>query len=276
MKLKFLGTAAAEGFPGLFCTCEVCDRAKKAGGRNIRTRSQAIIDDELLIDLPPDTYLHCLYFGLDLTKVKSCLITHSHSDHLYPMELEMRGPGFAHIPAGSMLTLYSSALSSKSIYEAIEEHNLEQIGRVKHSEVTAFIPFEIDGYTITPLKADHDIKVEPLIYIVSNGEKTLLYGTDTGYFLDETWDYLEENKPYLNLVSLDCTSGIEEGVTNHMGFKSNVDVKNRLIEIGCADEATIFISHHFSHNGKATYDDMVPVAAKEGFLVSYDGMEVEI
>ena len=60
MKIKFLGTAAAEGFPAVFCNCEYCNKARELGGKNIRTRSQAIIDNKLLIDLPADTYFHFL------------------------------------------------------------------------------------------------------------------------------------------------------------------------------------------------------------------------
>ena len=50
MKLTYHGTAAAEAFPGMFCTCDTCERARKAGGRNIRGRSQALVNDDLLID----------------------------------------------------------------------------------------------------------------------------------------------------------------------------------------------------------------------------------
>ena len=89
MRIKYLGTAAAEGVPGIFCDCENCKRARKLGGKNIRTRSQAILDDTLLIDFPADTYMHFLRFNLPLTKIKSCIITHSHMDHLYPVEFEM-------------------------------------------------------------------------------------------------------------------------------------------------------------------------------------------
>src|SRR5450759_3362266 len=108
MKFKYLGTAAAEGWPAMFCTCDHCMRAKTVGGRNIRTRSQAIIDDKLLIDFPADTYLHVLYQGLDLTKVSSCIITHDHSDHLYPADFEMRRKGFAYLPSESPLTIYGT------------------------------------------------------------------------------------------------------------------------------------------------------------------------
>ena len=42
MKLQYLGTAAAEGWPALFCTCDNCARARAAGGKNIRTRRKAL------------------------------------------------------------------------------------------------------------------------------------------------------------------------------------------------------------------------------------------
>ena len=95
MKIQFLGTAAAEGVPAIFCDCESCQRSRERGGRNIRTRSQALIDDKILIDFPADTYMHFLKYQLPLSKIKTCIVTHSHSDHLYPAEIEMRKEGFA-------------------------------------------------------------------------------------------------------------------------------------------------------------------------------------
>ena len=50
MKLRYLGTAAAEGIPGVFCDCKVCREARTKKGRFIRTRSQLLLEDELLID----------------------------------------------------------------------------------------------------------------------------------------------------------------------------------------------------------------------------------
>ena len=31
MKIKYLGTAAAEGVPAIFCNCETCKEARKLG-----------------------------------------------------------------------------------------------------------------------------------------------------------------------------------------------------------------------------------------------------
>ena len=60
MKVKYLGTAAREGFPAMFCVCDNCKKAWERGERNIRSRSQVIVDNDLLIDLPGDTFYHAM------------------------------------------------------------------------------------------------------------------------------------------------------------------------------------------------------------------------
>jgi len=74
VKIKFLGTAAAEGWPGIFCECDVCMKARELKGKNIRTRSSCIIDDKYMVDFPPDTYMHVLNNGLMLSKIEYLFI----------------------------------------------------------------------------------------------------------------------------------------------------------------------------------------------------------
>lgn len=51
MKVTFLGNGASEGIPALFCECNLCRQARQ---RHIyHTRSQLMINDDLLIDFPP-------------------------------------------------------------------------------------------------------------------------------------------------------------------------------------------------------------------------------
>lgn len=90
MKIRFLGTAAAEGFPALFCNCKYCKEARRLGGKNLRTRSQSLINDDLLIDIPADTLSHFLTGDIRGDRIKYLLITHSHSDHFYPTNLSPR------------------------------------------------------------------------------------------------------------------------------------------------------------------------------------------
>jgi phosphoribosyl 1,2-cyclic phosphate phosphodiesterase len=276
MKFKYFGTAAAEGWPTLFCKCPACARARAAGGRNIRTRSQALIDDRLLIDFPADTYMHVLYQGLDLASVSTCIITHDHSDHLYAADFEMRRQGFAYFSPERLLTVYGTQPAEAKVQSIIDRYDMTAQGRVAFQRVTPFEPFSADGYTMTPLRADHDPRCDPVIYLISDGAKNILYANDTGYFLAETWEYLERHHPHLDFISLDCTTGLKPCGNNHMGLEMVAKVKHRLAQIGCVDDQTTCCVNHFSHNGLATYDEMVPLAAQRGFLVSYDGMTLEL
>jgi hypothetical protein len=78
-----------------------------------------------------------------------------------------------------------------------------------------------------------------------------------------------------DLVSYDCTNVLLTWTQSHMGLNGNIMMRDKLSEMGKLKENATHICHHFSHNGLAGYDDFAPIAAKEGFLVSYDGMEIE-
>lgn len=276
MKLKYYGTAAAEGIPGLFCGCELCRYAREHGGRDIRTRSQAAVDGRLLIDFPPDTLMHTVCGGLDLNEIHSCIITHSHSDHLYAADLEMRRKGFAHPSGDRPFTFYSSPKASESIRDIINKYDLEKQNRVLLKVIEPYRPYTIEGYTVVALEANHDPNSGPYFYIISDGKSSMIYGNDTGYFPQKAWEYLERDKTVFGFVSLDCTAMDLKGwVDSHMSLDTAAKVKERLISIGCADQSTIWCVHHFSHNGGLTHAQLEQAAGRYGFIVSYDGLEVE-
>ena len=280
MHLKYYGTAAAEGIPGMFCTCPVCSESLRLGGRNIRTRSQALVDGSLLIDFPPDTYGHMLRGGLDLPSIKTMLLTHAHQDHLYAQDLENRKPGFAHVGAWNRrheepLRIYATAKAMEYV-RAADSYGLEKRGVIEPHEIAAYEPFTVDGFIVTAMTADHSAAHGPVIYAIARDGKAMLYANDTGYFPEETWDYLAREKPRFGYVSLDCTGMIMTDYRHgHMCLEVNSEVRDRLIYTGCADADTVFCAHHFSHNGGLAHDALVEEAAKIGFLVSYDGMEIE-
>ncbi len=278
MKIKFFGTAAAEGFPGLFCSCEYCEKAREKGGKNIRTRSQTLINDDLLIDFSADTYLHVLNYGLDLRKVKACLITHGHDDHLHSFDLHYRCYGYSYFKDEENkkpLQIYSSKKTYDVMSKIVEKSIKRDEKSLTHKILEPFNTYNILNYKITSLKADHDKRLDPMFYIIEKDAKVILYAHDTGYFPKETWEYIENSKIKFDFVSLDCTSTYEtDAYSNHMGLTACKDVKDRLLKKN-ADENTIFYLHHFSHNGRFIYEDLVPVAKKLGFNVSYDSLEVE-
>ena len=97
MKLMFLGTAAAEGIPALWCECEYCVKAAKIGGKEIRHRTGYWLDDDTVIDFGPDFYSQSLTYGIDLRQMKRVLFTHAHEDHMSPLEFGNRRNGFSQV-----------------------------------------------------------------------------------------------------------------------------------------------------------------------------------
>lgn len=274
MKLQFLGTAAAEGFPSPFCACEKCRRARLLGGRNLRTRSQALIDGQLLIDLNADTLAHTQRYGIDLSRVNHCLITHAHGDHWAPDDLVYLKEPYSHVPEDwGGFTVHGS----RDLRPMLEQVAAWQVQGVCHNEILPFVPFSVGKYTVTALKAHHGTE-NPFVYAISDGKKTMLYGHDTDIFQEETWAYLKKSGLRFDLVSLDCTEGAMEELHYHGHGCLGRDLRFRTLlkEAGVANDQTVFVLNHFSHNGlHACYDDFAPIAAKEGFLTSYDGLELE-
>src|SRR3989442_11466073 len=95
MKLRFLGTAASEGYPDAFCDCDNCRRARKVGGRSLRRRSAALVNDDLLIDFGPDLIAAALMEAISLAPIRDCLQTHEHADHHDPTHFNSRSADFA-------------------------------------------------------------------------------------------------------------------------------------------------------------------------------------
>ncbi len=277
MKIQYLGTAAAEGIPAIFCECETCKIARNRGGRNIRGRSGCVINDTTLIDFPPDIYSLSLRLNLNLAAIKDVFITHSHSDHFTPTELLLRMPGcYATLKDDTPLKLYGNEETKKVLKEAV-------IGEFKKEEID-FIEFHLleyyktikseSGVFLTHLPANHKLDEKSGIFFVEEKEKRFLYAHDTGWFLEETWEYLKGKE--LSLVSLDCTHGKNRDDGTHMGFPNILEVIEKLKEIGCMTEKTGVIINHFSHYGQATYEELCELAEPYGIIVSYDGMIIQL
>lgn len=276
MKIQYLGTAAAEGIPAIFCECENCRKSRAAGGKNIRTRSQAMIDDTLLIDLPADTYMHFLKYNLPLSKVRSCLITHSHTDHLYPDELQMRKKGFSHLKEQFPLVLFSD----KSGFDMINDTKATCIisdDEVLANQIRLYEPFDVDGYTVTALRAAHDVRSTPVVYLIEKDGKTLFYSNDTSEYPQDSMEYLKKLKKPIDFISLDCTEACNyRTYVGHLTLDRCIELRKTLIDMGAADGNTIFVLNHFSHNGEnVVYDEFVKIAAQHNFEVSYDGRIME-
>lgn len=268
MRVHFMGTAAAEGWPAVWCGCENCERARRLGGKNLRSRSGLLIDDDLKIDLPPDTFMQALRDGISLAKVKNLLITHTHQDHYYLQELAMHFRPFAHD---------NEALGVWGDRWAIEELRAAFPRWPKPEDLHVLTPYEpvtIGDTYVLPLRASHFPERGGLNFVVQRGGKTLLYGMDSGWFPEDSWEAQRAFR--FDLVVLDCTHGPVPGGAYHGGTDTVIKARERMLAEGTADAATRFVANHFSHNGGWLHDELVAALAPHGIEVAYDGLVIEL
>ncbi|MEH7301360.1 MBL fold metallo-hydrolase [Neobacillus drentensis] len=269
MKIHLLGTSAAEGFPGIFCRCEHCQTAKRLGGKNIRTRTSAIIDETLKIDFPPDTNLHVLRDGLDLSKVTDLLITHTHSDHFYPEDLSMRLPIYAH-GFDHPLHIYGHDLPLFQCRKRIG--NTE--GHFQFHRIQAFTQYTVGDFQVTPLLADHDKQETCMIYAIEKNGQSFFYGHDTGWFPEETWAWLKGRQ--LDLAILDCTNGHFPVRNNHLNIEAVKEMHGLFSNQGILNQGGKMVVTHFSHNIGLQHQDLEDIFTPLGIEVAFDGKIIEI
>lgn len=273
MELMYLGSAAAEGWPALFCECDACKEAARRGGRDIRMRTGSLLDGDILIDFTPDLMAQKQRFGLNLSGVRHCFLTHTHEDHFEARNILWFGPVFANIREREARGIFHFYASEESRPEFEKRMFGELDGADKLCDLTTFKPYErveVSGRGFTAIPAVHGC-VGAVNYIIDEGDRRILYAHDTGIWREETWEFMQGLK--FDLVSLDCTNGpLASDYSGHMGFERNIYVRDRMLKSGMADEHTRFIMNHFSHNGGMLYDEIARKVGPQGFEVGYDGM----
>jgi len=265
MRIQILGTAAAEGWPAVFCGCKTCVRARAAGGRNLRSRASIQIDDTHKIDLPPDTYYHVIRERLDLSRLAHLFVTHSHGDHLDLVELGYTRPPFGHDLANAPVRIYGNETVTSAI--------LSRYGDTLPIELVTLKPFDpirTDSLVFTPIEAHHNPNEQCLNYLIESDSATVLYASDTGEYEQHSLDFLKGHQ--YDLLIVECTQGtLPYPATNHMSFEAVLRLRDALA--GPAGVRTIIT--HFSHNIGLLHDELEAVANPEGVEVAYDGMKIE-
>ena len=271
MEIKLLGTASAEGWPGMFCACEVCQRSRQVGGKNLRTRSSALIDGVVKIDFPPDTLHHILTQGLDLTKIEHLLFTHAHHDHFAIQDLQYMSWMFVPQPISTPLNIWGPLDAVDRIRKAPDLQDLPL-----HLEcLEAWETAAMGRWQVTPILAQHDPDQACFNYLISDGKKTLLYATDTGWYEEPTWKFLANSK--IDGIVVECTKGpVEGGYMAHLCIPEVIRMRERLMKQGALSRDARVVTTHHSHLGGLMHEELEAQLNPHGIEVGYDGMVFEI
>jgi len=269
MRIHILGSGAAEGWPAVFCRCDACRRARERGGRSIRTRAATLVDGVFQFDWSSDAYMQALRDGVDLSAVRHVIFTHTHQDHYYPEEMAFRRPPFAHetLP----LDIWADRWAVDGLKAAVAD--LAAANITLH-ELEAYTTYQVGDARLTPLVANHFPERGCFNYIFEREGKTLFYGQDSGWYPDDHWQAQKGHR--FDAVVLDCTGGPKGAGVHHGNIEMLIRIKERMLLEGTATEKTCFIANHFSHNGGFLYEELVEALEPHGFVVSYDGLILEV
>jgi len=279
MKVKILGTAAATAMPLPFCRCPVCICARSGGGKDIRKRSSALINDDLLIDLSPDLSAMAAMHGADLSKIRYLLQTHSHSDHFDAGHLATRHVSYAPQNQEHLTVMCSAAtLEDMNHWVRLNEPGLdlhrEDVCRdMALTVLTAepFRPAELGDYIVTPLDSMHDPRVEAFIYLIEQDGRKLLYATDLLCISEPVWKFLSAH--VLDALIIDRTYGEGFNAGGHTDAGQVKAIAARMREAGVAHDRTLIFATHISHEGGAVHAELEAEACMHGYHIAYDGME---
>lgn len=269
MNLLLLGTSAAEGWPAPFCDCAHCEEARRRGGPNIRSRSGALIGDDLKVDWSADTVMQMQRSRRSLSGLRTLLFTHQHVDHVMPMELLWLQRPFTQTPPAEPIEVFGNSEVIEMVCNSPARHH------VTLHEVTPFQSFTtVTGYEVTPLEASH---VEgALVYRISRDGRTLLYGHDSGMYPTATFEALGMG-PQIDVGLLECSGG---GRTTDNKWHLDVNgVAMTIAELrrqGAVAADARFIATHFSHNGGLCHEEMSQAMLPHGVQTAFDGMMVQI
>ncbi len=265
MTIRLLGTGAADGIPGFYGSDRVSQYARAHGGKNMRTRSAALVDGILKIDLPPDTLVQLHRNGLDARDWTALLFTHSHEDHFTVSEIQ-----YALYPFTELEQLPFQIFGNATVAAIIADRYPDW--PIDFQEFKAFRTRKHAGYLITPVPAHHQPN-EACFNLLIEQDRTLLYATDTGIWDEPTFEFLSEKR--LDCLVIECTEGFRDSdYDGHLNLASLTQVLERLRTLGTVHQGTIVVTTHHAHTGKATHEELelalTPLGAQPGF----DGMVV--
>ncbi len=280
MLVTFLGTAASEGYPNAFCACGNCREARSLGGSSLRKRSSALIDGELLIDLGPDLMAAAQIHATPLDRIRYCLQTHHHEDHLDPAHFLSRS-AYCGVTTAPVLEFYASSPSLARIAAALQRHapdgaltgpEAEQKLNVRIRQVASGQTFEVGPYRVTSIAATH--APEAMLFLIEREGRRLFYATDTGPLAEDAWRMLAAASGPIHAVALDHTFGDGERSTGHLNADQFIEQVTRMRALGLlAGDARVY-AHHLAHHSNPSHPALTRRATARGYDVAYDGLSV--
>lgn len=255
IKLQFLGTCACDYSPKLE------SEFKNKFDYDARRSSALLIDDTILIDCGEHTLNSLDILNIEYNQITDILITHTHDDHFNEKNIEKIAKN-RHVP----LRLWVR-----------EDAKIPNINNTVLIKMKLFNTYEINGFSVTSLIANHDPMASPQHFLLEKDDKKIFYGCDGAWFLTGTYNYLHNKN--LDLMILDATVGDYEGdyrLAEHNSIPMIRLMLSSLKTNKTVCENTMIFLSHIAPSLHKSHGETVKIANSFGAKVAYDGLVMEI
>ncbi len=268
--------------PLAFCNCSVCTAARRGRGKDIRRRSSVLVNDDLLIDLGPDTIVAAAEAGIDVPQIDYLLQTHAHSDHFDAGHLITRHRDYANQDIRQLRVLASEkTLAAMNLELQREADGINLWDPVDQEAMSLRLQILEHGQSITwgryhikGIESLHDTQQDALVYLITEAGKSFFYGADLLHLSARAWAELEGER--LDILVLDQTYGAGHNAGGHLDAEQVQGVLRKMRETGIIDERTPAYATHLSHEGNGVHETANSLAVQRGYAIAYDGLCVEV
>jgi phosphoribosyl 1,2-cyclic phosphate phosphodiesterase len=232
----------------------------------------------------PDIMTSSFMHGVSISDVRYCLQTHSHSDHFDPSHLVTRIPEYAseNVP---LLKLYASDACLRNMSVLLKKEwegaglldaNEREHLNIEIRVVGSLETFDAGPYTITAFASDHDKSDHSLIYSITEKDRTVFYGTDTGTLSEDVWRGFHDKALKFDVAILDHTYGTVPGGNDHLNADQFIAHVNRMRDENLLSENARIFATHISHEGNPNHNEFAEIAKEHHYEAAYDGLVIDI
>ena len=250
MKLTFIGTGAADY------------DWKNYGTADVLGSTMSLLGENILLDCGPTATRAMQRFNIKFSDIRAVVNTHSHSDHFNIEELRK-------IAGSGKIDFYGSRQTCNLVKDFCNVHPLN-FGK----------KFKIGNFTFLTLPANHavsNLKEETFNYLISDGEKNILYALDTAWMLTKA--RLLIGKTYLDAIIHDATMSEADDwrIFEHSDPVMIASVRRVLLKTNVIDEKT---KVYFNHRARTLWPSdpaaQQAIAERENAILARDGETVFI
>ena len=250
-----MGTSAGWPLPRLGCNCNIC---ASDDSKDSRLRPSILINDEVLIDVPPDIYQEITRLKINTSKIKFLFITHTHDDHIVGLF------DLSHIyNQPEKITLFAT----RSQIAALQNKLRMSLRSLKIREVRPLEKINLESESFaTLIPVDHG-SIESY-GIKFKSPKPIFYAPEFRKILPSSKKAIGD----LDLAIIDGSSQTSFGqAKNHQTIEEG-------LRLGKEIKAKKVLFTNIGHKTD-THVNLCKFVKKEGgdkFAISYDGLEIKL